>query len=41
MIKTVQGGRDERRNGYNYEALEVMRTMDEIGAQWGLKYPME
>ena len=23
------------------ETLQIMRTMDEIRAQWGLKYPME
>ncbi len=23
------------------EALAIMRTMDQIRAQWGLRYPME
>jgi hypothetical protein len=23
------------------ESLQIMRTMDAIRAQWGLKYPME
>jgi predicted dehydrogenase len=41
VMRCMRQGRIESEIMPHAETLEIMRTMDQIRAQWGLKYPME
>lgn len=41
VARYIAAGKLESDTTPHVETLELMKTMDEVRAQWGLKYPME